>query len=198
VQVEQKSQKRLVKFIRVLLRALLAPRAKRDDESYDAFRAYLSLFVRSVERQLVSRSSARKKTKKKSQRTHPSIPTSSPPLRSTRARVSRVETPIILDAFDASPSPLARTLYSNKTGNTALQNVGRNASGFSRRRAHSVLAPFLCVVSEICASLRHFPIVCSSDMALGRDARREMTTRRLRSHFLSPLTGREGNFEPNV
>ena len=157
-------------------RALLAPRAKRDDEPHDAFRAYLSLFVRAIVRASsvihpFTHHFIRANEDDILSRRIPFIPsdvTSPPP---------RVDA-TFLDPPDASPSPRARTLYSNKTGNTALQNVGRNDSGFSCRRAHSVLAPLLCVVNEICASLRHFPIVRSSVMARGRDARRGVPTRR--------------------
>mmetsp|Transcript_806 Transcript_806/g.3368 ORF Transcript_806/g.3368 Transcript_806/m.3368 type:complete len:304 (+) Transcript_806:2752-3663(+) len=45
VQVEQKSQKRLVELIRVFLHSFLAPRAKGDDKSYDTFGAHVSLVL---------------------------------------------------------------------------------------------------------------------------------------------------------
>jgi hypothetical protein len=71
-----------------------------------------------------------------------------------------------------------RTLYSSKTGKIALQNVGKNVSGSSFRTAHSVLAPRLCVVNDICASLRHFGIVFARSIARARAMRRGVRSRR--------------------
>lgn len=65
----------------------------------------------------------------------------------------------------------ARTLYSSNTGKIALQKTGRNVSGSSCRALASIFAHFLCVASDICASLSARGIVLSNGIvgAIVRD-----------------------------